>query len=295
MAYDPQGAQTPEQQLGFGDIAREVVNPANLLIPYAMDPRSYSKKGFWSPFSLKGSAWKKEFKNIYSHTPAGWTAKGEYVSAVTKFQPKNVFGAMGRLGPFGGNKIQGTSRIHAIRRQARLKSLISGYDTQLGNLHSEKMNSINNKISGVNKLFSASRFYEKQSIAEMDVLDKKIANIGNLKNVAIKKFKPLKTKISLLKWGSRGAKVASAAGLAMFAWDIGKAVATPLAQAAMGAINNVAMEYQNRFMPEMGGQLQLSYLSQASATERQRAVQAISKSYINGRSAFGSEGSMMHS
>jgi hypothetical protein len=96
-------------------------------------------------------------------------------------------------------------------------------------------------------------------------------------------------------WGIRADKVGTAVGLAMFACDVGTMIAKPLAQTAMGAIERMASEYSNRFMPEMGGQLQLSYLSQGAATERQRSIQAISKSYINGRSAFGSEGSMMHS
>jgi hypothetical protein len=66
-------------------------------------------------------------------------------------------------------------------------------------------------------------------------------------------------------------------------------VVKPLAQAAIGALNNIATEYQNRFMPEMGGQLALSYMSQGAYTERQRAIQSISKSQINGRSALGQE------
>ena len=47
-------------------------------------------------------------------------------------------------------------------------------------------------------------------------------------------------------------------------------------------------------MPEMG-KLTSSYLSYGASTERQRAVRAISKGYINGRSAYGQEAAYMHS
>ncbi|MCK9429421.1 MAG: hypothetical protein M0R17_05415 [Candidatus Omnitrophica bacterium] len=89
------------------------------------------------------------------------------------------------------------------------------------------------------------------------------------------------------------AKVGSTIGLGLLAIDLASMVAKPLAQAAIGTLNNLATEYQNRFMPEMGGQLALSYLSQGAYTERQRAIQSISRSSLNARSALGQEANYM--
>lgn len=108
---------------------------------------------------------------------------------------------------------------------------------------------------------------------------------------------------SLYKYGGKriasklalgAAKGASFIGGAMLAWDLISMVGEPIGRAAIRGLDNLMGEYQRRFLPETGGRLELSYLSQGAATERQRAINAISKSYINGRSAFGSEAEYLH-
>lgn len=83
-------------------------------------------------------------------------------------------------------------------------------------------------------------------------------------------------------------------GAATLAWDMAKMVGEPLGAYAMGQADNALTKLQDRFMPEMGGDLSIAYLSREAATERQRAMQAMSKAYITGRSAFGQEAMMQH-
>jgi hypothetical protein len=89
-------------------------------------------------------------------------------------------------------------------------------------------------------------------------------------------------------------KAASIVGLAMFTYDMATMIGEPLGNMAMKAVDNMYTKYKERFMPETGGQLQLSYLSQGAYTERQKALQAISKSNLNARSGLGNEASEVH-
>lgn len=98
----------------------------------------------------------------------------------------------------------------------------------------------------------------------------------------------------LAKFGLGAAKVGSVIGGVLLTKDLIEMVGVPLGRAAVQTLDNTFTRYQERFMPEMGGQLELSYLSRGAATERQRAVQAISKAYINGRSAIGNEAQYIH-
>jgi hypothetical protein len=73
-----------------------------------------------------------------------------------------------------------------------------------------------------------------------------------------------------------------------------KSIVSPVAAAGVKAADQTFSSLQSLANPELGGQLELGFLSQGAATERQRAVQAISKSRINGRSMLGYEGAAMH-
>lgn len=110
----------------------------------------------------------------------------------------------------------------------------------------------------------------------------------------LSKFAPKTAIRTSAKLAIGGAKALSMVGAAVFAWDIIKMIGEPLGQAAMSKLSEAAQDAQNRFMPETGGDLSVAYLSQQAATERQRAVQAMSKASITGRSAFGQEAAMMH-
>jgi hypothetical protein len=99
----------------------------------------------------------------------------------------------------------------------------------------------------------------------------------------------------LLRWGVL-APLKMYAGIGAFttAWDVFKMVGEPIGRYLVENINRVGTAWQNRFAPEMGGKIAMSYLASGAATERQRAIEAISRSYINGRSAIGNEAQYLH-
>jgi hypothetical protein len=66
-------------------------------------------------------------------------------------------------------------------------------------------------------------------------------------------------------------------------------IATPVIQSIVSNTEQALRQFRNMSQVEMGGQLPLAYLSRGAATERQRAIEAISKAQINGRSVFGNE------
>jgi hypothetical protein len=96
------------------------------------------------------------------------------------------------------------------------------------------------------------------------------------------------------KWAIRAAKVGSVIGATMFAWDMAKMVGEPIGRAVVGQLDTALTEWEDRFMPELGGRMQMTYLTQGASTERQRALQAMSKAQITGRSAFGQESKYVH-
>lgn len=99
---------------------------------------------------------------------------------------------------------------------------------------------------------------------------------------------------AVFKTAIKGGKMVSVVGMMSFMWDIANMVGQPLGRAAMSQLDTALTQFGNRFTPNMGGELQLSYLTRGAATERQRAINAISKAHINGRSAFGNEAQYVH-
>lgn len=97
------------------------------------------------------------------------------------------------------------------------------------------------------------------------------------------------------KLGLMGMKGIAAIGSIATLWDFTQMIAQPIGRWMVNEANATLTRWEQRFMPEMGGRLAMSYMTTGAATERQRAVQAISKAYINGRSAFGGEAALMHS
>lgn len=141
----------------------------------------------------------------------------------------------------------------------------------------------------------------EKAVAIRAASDLPTRSLGNYKFsnkfTSISGVKNLSSKIAfnkLAKIGLHVGKVGSMIGMSMFIWDIAKTIGEPLGHMAMTSIDNAMTQYKNRFMPETGGQLELSYLSQGAYTERQRALQAISKSNLNARSGLGDEASQVY-
>lgn len=93
--------------------------------------------------------------------------------------------------------------------------------------------------------------------------------------------------------GIGAAKATSFVMLGSLIWDVANLVGEPIGRSIMNKVNDSYSALTNIGRPEMG-QLALGYINMGAATERQRALAAISRSQLNGRSAFGSEGMLMH-
>lgn len=91
-----------------------------------------------------------------------------------------------------------------------------------------------------------------------------------------------------------GAKLGAYAAVAGLMWDVISPVGNAIGQAGIQSIDNTFNSLEKLTRPELGGQLNINYLSEGAATERQRALQAISKSRINGRSNLGMEAQYAH-
>jgi hypothetical protein len=94
--------------------------------------------------------------------------------------------------------------------------------------------------------------------------------------------------------GILGAKLGAYGAVASLMWDATSMVFNPIAQAGVQAIDNTFSKLEGLGRPELGGQLNMAFLSQGAATDRQRAIQAISQSRLNGRSILGQEAQYMH-
>jgi len=96
------------------------------------------------------------------------------------------------------------------------------------------------------------------------------------------------------KAGIIGMKAFSVYSLASISWEVAKFIAEPMGRSLADSVNK-AFEFSASIRTwEMGGNLKAAYLTQGAATERQRAINAISKSQLNARSGFGSEAMAFH-
>ena len=77
-------------------------------------------------------------------------------------------------------------------------------------------------------------------------------------------------------------------------WDTINFVTEPVGRASVQAMDSAFRAYESVPQVEMGGQISMAYLTHGSATERSRAINAISKAHINGRSTLGAESSYVH-
>jgi len=320
MAYDPYGGQTPEQQISndinLYDFATYGIKPSSYVQMAMVYPGMWSpSKGIRVPFLGKriqegrmGSLDKdvvNSFRNTYTHgfgTAVKGTTGGLWRGT------KSVF-AMGMTSNAGGGFVGpgmkvGPMDYNKLRSQNIYKHFKN--DIPIGMKAAAKANNITLTQKQLTRGYRSSYIASMRQMKKdpnfklhpdfqgpydkgiKDTADQAFARAG--KQIKLNNFFSSKG----FKWGMRLTKAGSLIGAGMLAWDLASMAAAPLAQAGMNILNSAANTFQSRYMPEMGGQLQLSYLSQGAATERQRSIQAISKAYINGRSALGSEGSMMH-
>lgn len=299
--YDSQSYNTPEQQLTNKQIFTELGTypfKASTYFQVAMaNPLMWSpSKGLQVPYIGKRLA-QGTLKNLPSDVITGF--KETYTQGLrravrgTLSGTKKFFSSAFTLGlteKSGGGYIGG-EWLNKTKYTKPAQELYNRVYDESKKLYGKSKNANIRSIASAQKAVRDARTGSK--FHDLGYKGHEV-HYGDISKVRGKKITTIGLKRRLAKIGLGGMKAASTVGLAMLAYDITSMIAKPLAQVGITALNNIAMDWQNRFMPEMGGQLQLSYLNRTNATERQRAISALSKSNLNGRMAMGNEAQMMY-
>jgi len=328
MAYDPYGQIPSDQsQVGVGDLAGQALNPINWYMwRYQYDPRVWSiRKGLQLPF---GEAIRNRGIGA-SFTRAGRLGKlvgnkrmgpikatkdlfgGEFFLGEKMFQ--NIGAQIGAQRSLRkGLRLNVTEKLAKTNmtraQQYRLSKVVGdsleGVLDNAGSLSNLTQKQINDRLLDMDAKFfkqmgaSSDDFFNmvrKGAFSTDDVARvTKAAGaekfLGKLSTTNFKRF---------ARYGARGVltagKVVAGVGAVMGMWDMAKMIGEPVGRYLVENTNRLAQAYQDRYAPELGGKIALSYMTGSAATERQRAIQAISRSYMNGRSAIGNEAQYLHS
>lgn len=310
MAYDPYGAQET-QPAGFGPA--DFVS-GTLKWHFTQRPSTWSgSKGVRMPFGINA----KHINAFKTGISQGYEKSGFWGGVRGMF--KGNYNGLGK-GP--GSRIGGwddyaerlakaqsqlskfNEGVYVPKRLIKERSAIVSVRNKIGerlrtmNFAFESTSSVSDFMAGGEAIKSTEQLLSSAN-AHIGDLNQKISTVNEtLKSKYNKRVTSLfKQRIArrVAKWGIRGMKAVSAVGATMLVGDVAMMVAEPVGRAIVERSNYLMERVSQRFMPETGGHLNAAYLSYGAATERQRAIQMISKGYINGRSAYGSEASLMHS
>lgn len=271
---------------------------------------------------------------MYTHVPGMWSgtegvkipfditrSRAAFSVAGKRFKDKKFVsgighvlkGTVGAFAPFKGDRIGKTNLPGLERKLGVLQSKLQRYSTTRVMTEMEMTQSAIDKAWEYRDLakhheiasrYKKGRYVHRMKQVEREILDDPkiykamIGDIDEKISGAKKGIGRIKSKIfkaKSLKWGIRAGKLVSTIGATMFAWDVAKMIGQPLGRAAISEYGSVMDQFNDRFMPELGGRLEMSYLTRGAATERQRALEAMSRSQITGRSAFGQEAKFAHS
>lgn len=326
MAY-----QNEAQNISVGNVIGSVVNPLNW---YFYNPGMYSwKKGIRFPGvkNIVDAVHNKKWNRVGEIWADKSKSKASRAWKILTGATKNInpFGG-GVWSGYGDNKINQLNSIYNRRvnslnklrtssqidfhsnnmriEASRMKALepyINPKDSSLmlkgmdPHIDATRINYIEEMVNGkAKRLYDEAKWNFRSSHYQRREAKLKYNQVINSLEKGVKESK---LALSSAKWGMRVAKfgvlagkTVSFIGLASIAWDISKMVAEPLGRGIVGSVNSILNTYSERYNLDIGGKLSLGYLSQGAATERQRAIDAISRSHINGRSIMGSEASMMH-
>jgi len=306
--YDPYAGEVPmqavEDVMTVGSIAREVTNPINwLLWKYQYDPRTYSlSKGLSVPFGKTMA--KYGFGNTVSMMPDIWK-----VNTVGKGFLGTVKGTHKTLKNIGGSFYWGkdyfsddwlkNAKLDRAKAQSTLKN-IARTDRRFKR---QELLLLKNSLRPrpVLNPYETIKLNKRERLLKSSIAKYTEASAARdaTKTAAFKTISDANFKIgarTLLKWGVLAPlKVFAGVGAITTAWDVSKMVGEPIGRYLVENANRVGTAWQNRFAPEMGGKIAMSYMATGAATERQRAIEGISRSYINGRSALGNEAQLLHS
>lgn len=289
MAYDAYGGQ--QEEFNVKSTLADYITPASLIkYKYLYDPSTYSAtKGLWTP--VGGIA---DFKKGFTATRSAFK-KGFWPGIKTAGKELWYFGPLGK-----DHRAAWSDPRNLQKAEQALRKTKSDISTS------------KRRISEINEtLAKKARAVPKDTVLrgrafEHQIRDYKMYSGKSSKLIAkhTQKITALESKLGSLnlkvfggKMSEFGLKVGRGVTYGMWAmtlWEMGKMIGEPIGRYIVDNINRVSEEHSNRFSPEMGGKIALGYLSTGAATERQRAVEAISRSYINGRSALGQEAMFLH-
>lgn len=319
MAYDPYMSEEQEQGKPFNPFS-----PAGWLwAQYSLNPITYSaSKGLWSPIGWRKGKFSEFYKKV-SRAPGFWGKTKTAWKERRLIGPKHI----------GGPWLQETGAISALREQigndltrlyaqnklklsrnmkGKLVDAILGWGskktqkiegagfvmTKTPGTFGQELYDILLKTEGMPRTTIAREATKKiipeivsrmeTTIAGSTVLQKARRSMAKKTTWELLAGKGARSALRLARFGSW-------VGLSFLIKDVAMMIGEPIGRVLINRTDQILQQFDERFMPEIGGKLMTSYLSYGAATERQRAVQAISKAYINGRSAYGQEAMYMHS
>lgn len=260
-----------------GSIAKAAINPINwaALFPNAIDVNRGITVPFFNRYDLSFSNIKKAFGKV---DPSKWKRRPlqslSYVSKRLKSKKPKIIGY---------ERFSHYNKLRQIYQEqlSEINKLLSrkGSDYSINKYLSIEINKVKDSLQNPSNLKKLYR-NDKKALDAINYLEKsgKKLTRGHL----------LGTKA--MRMGMRAAKFGGYVSLAVGIIELGMMVGEPLGRSIVSNANSAITSIQNRYMPEMTmGGLQHGFLTQAAATERQRAIEALSKSSLNGRSAFGQE------
>jgi hypothetical protein len=288
MAYDPYQSDA-SQGMTPGSIAGSLLNPINW---YTSMPGWWSgTTGMWKPIGLRApkfseaaELWKSgsRFKAIGALNPIT-KSNGRWGKTLLENR-RMIQGAEKRLTADLATLIRsrGGVKIKNVDLYKKAKGLYNVLEESIEKTGTADLSTLTEKIISPNALREEKFFLEqdlKKFNKSINVLEKiGKGNIGNTRFWG-----------GVAKWGFRGMKVFSIASLATMAFELTTAIADPVGRAMVNTIDRGLIDLQTKYQSNMGGQLSMAYLNYGAATERHRALRAMSQSQINGRSAFGQE------
>jgi len=285
---DPYGS-VEEKPRSLGSAVASLANPVSLTWSYyTMYPGSWNlRKGMKIPFGFRKGPVDRDFLNRRA-----WVnlKKGHPIKAF-----KNLSESYGGSGFIGGRRMSSAAKLTTEKDRFYRMLRKQGHGRRTSWALTDIFSRTGSEEDLASSVFGVTKIRTKIGTEEFHLrtLTKMYKeNIGKINN--LNKLRKLGRFGNAIKWGTRIGKGASIIGMASLMWDITQTIGVPIGKAMIGSVENTLTRYNERFMPEMGGQLALSYMSQGAYTERQRALQAMSDASINGRSMMGSEASYYH-
>jgi hypothetical protein len=295
MASNNPYENDPWGQMTVGDIAKETIasslNPASYAGAYLAWPGMWSiEKGVYVPHI--GQYLESPHKLGRTIRHIGRAYKGRGVISGTSVAAGRTVKALFKGGHVGKRFFNSSKTIHK-------KAVAKAYGSAVFSQEVASWKNVSSAYTSNIPGFGKNYINKEAGLATQRAMNAYKSGSIPLKykdsyKLAMKTASGKVRMATAAKVGIAGMKAVSVVGMAMLAWDIIKIAGEPMGAYAMNSLNAGMNRLQSAFSPELGGRLSPAYLSSGAATERQRAIQAMSKSYISGRSAFGQEASYMH-